>query len=426
MSGVQTRSRRSGFGALAMLVPTMSAAAHDGQPILPHDLAGAWSRDPWVIALLAVSLGLYVAGARRMHARAHRPLGGLRRRALLFAAGWLILALSLLSPLHALGGALLSAHMVQHELLLLVATPLLVLGQPVGPMLWAMSPSWRRKLGQVARRSTVRGVWRVTTRPLAAALIHGVAIWLWHAPVLYEAGLRSEGMHALQHLAFIGTAVLFWWAALGGRRRQSGEVLVALFVTALHTGALGALLAFGESLWYPAYAATTGPWGLSPLADQQLAGLIMWIPGGAVYLVVALSVIGRWLATPRPAARGLARAVAALLVLAASGCRGGLDDDHDMRVAGGDPERGRIAISQYGCPTCHVIPGIKGATGTVGPPLTGMASRAYIAGVITNTPENMVRWIVDPPRVDSLTAMPALGVSDSLARHIAEYLYTLR
>ena len=415
------------MGCIAALAPTASARAHDGQPIVPHDLAGAWSTEPWTITLLAISLALYWAGARRMAAGVRRPSPGIRRRGVLFAAGWLVLAVSLLSPLHALGGVLLSAHMVPHELLMLVATPLLVLGRPIGPALWAIPPSWRRGAGGAARRPAIRRVWQGITRPLMAALIHGIAIWLWHAPVLYEAGLRSEAMHALQHAAFIGTAILFWWAALKGRRRLSGEVLVALFITALHTGALGALLTFAESLWYPAYAATTGPWGLSPLSDQQLAGLIMWIPGGAVYLAVGLSVIGRWLGAAQPASRrGLASAVAAAGVLMLGGCRGGLDDDHDMRVAGGDPERGKIAISQYGCPTCHVIPGIAGAKGTIGPPLTGMASRAYIGGVLTNTPENMIRWIVDPPRIDSLTAMPALGISDSLARHIAEYLYTLR
>ena len=415
------------LAAVALLVPVARAGAHEGRPIAPHDLAGAWSFEPWTLVVLLLSLVLYAAGVHRMWKRARRPWVGISRRAALFAVGWLILALSLLSPLHALGGALLSGHMVQHELLLLVATPLLVLGRPLAPVVWSLPRPWRRPVGQVGRNADVRRFWRAITRPLVAALIHGIAIWLWHAPALYIASLRSEPMHALQHVAFVGTACLFWWAALSGHRRQSGEVLVALFVSALHTGALGALLTFGEALWYPPYAATTGPWGLSPLADQQLAGLIMWIPGGAVYLVVALAVMARWLGAPRGSSpHRFAGAVAATLLIIVAGCRGGLDDNDDMRVAGGDPERGRIAIAEYGCPACHVIPGVAGATGTIGPPLTGMATRAYIAGVLTNTPENMIRWIVDPPRVDSLTAMPALGVSDSLARHMAEYLYTLR
>ncbi len=95
-------------------------------------------------------------------------------------------------------------------------------------------------------------------------------------------------------------------------------------------------------------------------------------------------------------------------------------------MTNGNPQRGQAAIARYGCATCHTIPGIQGADALVGPPLTRVASRSYIAGVLPNTPENMIRWIENPPRVDSLTAMPNLGVSDADARDIAGYLYTLR
>ncbi|PYS45556.1 MAG: cytochrome C [Acidobacteria bacterium] len=95
-------------------------------------------------------------------------------------------------------------------------------------------------------------------------------------------------------------------------------------------------------------------------------------------------------------------------------------------MTGGDPTRGRTAISRYGCATCHTIPGIRGADALVGPPLTQMASRSYIAGVLPNTPDNMIRWIENPPQVDHLTVMPNLGVSERDARDIAGYLYTLK
>ena len=103
--------------------------------------------------------------------------------------------------------------------------------------------------------------------------------------------------------------------------------------------------------------------------------------------------------------------------------------DGDAAVAnsiGGDPARGRAMLRKYGCQSCHSIPGVAGANGLVGPPLGGIASRAYIAGVLPNTPENMLRWIEDPKGVDSLTAMPNTGVTDADARHITAYLYTLR
>jgi cytochrome c len=118
-----------------------------------------------------------------------------------------------------------------------------------------------------------------------------------------------------------------------------------------------------------------------------------------------------------------------LAVLALVGCgrSGALSDEEAARLTdGGDAARGRIAIRQYGCGACHTVPGVPGANGLVGPPLAGVGGRAYIAGVLTNTPQHMVRWIVNPRGVDSLTAMPATGVSEREARDIASYLYTRR
>jgi cytochrome c2 len=114
-------------------------------------------------------------------------------------------------------------------------------------------------------------------------------------------------------------------------------------------------------------------------------------------------------------------------LVGAVACSAPGDDDAAMANAiGGDPERGRAMLRKYGCQSCHSIPGVVGANGLVGPPLGGVASRSYIAGVLPNTPENMMRWIQDPKGVDSLTAMPTLGVTDADARHITAYLYTLR
>jgi cytochrome c len=119
---------------------------------------------------------------------------------------------------------------------------------------------------------------------------------------------------------------------------------------------------------------------------------------------------------------------AALLLLLVAACGGAGDGEHAAAemTGGGDPARGRAAIERYGCGTCHTIPGVRGADALVGPPLSQVASRAYVGGVLTNSPENMMRWIRDPRAVDGLTAMPTLGVSDQDARDIASYLYTLK
>ena len=122
------------------------------------------------------------------------------------------------------------------------------------------------------------------------------------------------------------------------------------------------------------------------------------------------------------------RLLAAALLLTFAACGGASDAEHAAAemTGGGDPARGRAAIERYGCGTCHTIPGVRGADALVGPPLSQVASRSYVGGVLTNSPENMMRWIRDPRAVDPLTAMPALGVTDRDARDIASYLYTLK
>ncbi|HEX2091155.1 MAG TPA: c-type cytochrome [Longimicrobiaceae bacterium] len=122
------------------------------------------------------------------------------------------------------------------------------------------------------------------------------------------------------------------------------------------------------------------------------------------------------------------RTLLVLGALALPGCGLGADERSAEQAAlltGGDPGRGRALIRARGCNTCHTVPGVPGADATVGPPLAGIAGRMYIAGVLTNTPGNLVRWIQDPPSVDSLTAMPNVGLTEAEARDIAAYLYSL-
>src|SRR5829696_2773750 len=153
--------------------------AHDAHPLAPHDVWTAWSWEPGVVVLLLVSGYLYVNGLRALWRTAGKGHGIRRWEAAAFAGGWLSLAAALISPLHRLGGALFSAHMAQHELLMVVAAPLLVLGRPLVPWLWALPASWRRAAGAAARRPAVRGAWGAITAPLAATVVHGGAIWAW-------------------------------------------------------------------------------------------------------------------------------------------------------------------------------------------------------------------------------------------------------
>jgi putative membrane protein len=282
----------------ATLLPALAARAHHpaGQPLPGWD---AWTFEPWVVALLAASALLYGIGLARLWRRAGRGRGIARGRALRFAAGWATLAAALVSPVDALGGALFSAHMVQHELLMVVAAPLLVTARPLEAWAWALAPRWRRLAGNLFHTRGWLAAWRVLVDPLGAWLIHAVALWAWHIPPLFGAALESEAVHALQHASFLAAALCFWWSVLALPAR-SGAGLASVFTTMLHTGALGALLTFAPAPWYAHYA-DTAAYGLSALADQQLGGLVMWVPGGLAYLAAGLAIAARWLA-PRTAA----------------------------------------------------------------------------------------------------------------------------
>ncbi|MER9140870.1 cytochrome c oxidase assembly protein [Mesorhizobium sp. M0830] len=251
---------------------------------------------PITLPLAAVAL-IYAGGALRLWRRSDRGRFLRVRQALLFAAGWIALAAALVSPIHALGERVFTAHMIEHELLMAVAAPLLVASLPAAAMMWALPVSLRRPFGHAGHASVVQAAWAAISRPLAATLLHGVAIWLWHVPALFHAALERGFFHYAQHASFLGTGLLFWWALLPrhGREQAYGSAVMHLFLTSLHTGLLGVLLLVSPRLWYPANATGAEIWGLSPLEDQQLAGLIMWVPAGLVYGGAALLLAGLWI-----------------------------------------------------------------------------------------------------------------------------------
>ena len=414
---------------------------HAGQPLAPHDLWRAWSFEPGVVIALGLTSVVYARGVREALSRARRSRALLEREVAFFWSGLAILTLALISPLHSAGSVLFSAHMIQHEILMGLAAPLLVLGKPAVPIIWGLPESMRSPVGLAFSARTPKAIWSLLTRPFVAFLIHAAAIWIWHAPQLYGASVTSEAVHALQHASFLLTALLFWWSVFHSRRhgRVQGDAVIYLFLTAIHTTLLGALLSMADTPLYPVYRdVLTKPWGFSALEDQQLGGLIMWVPGGVVYLAAALylmlkliresaaRVAERDAVRRTPLVSAAVRTVAVILVAALTyGCT-----NHDTQWAaemtGGTPSRGRETIRNYGCQSCHTIPGVTGATALVGPPLGGIASRSYIAGVLSNTPAHMIEWLRNPPGIDSKTAMPNMNVTERDARDIAAYLYTLK
>lgn len=273
------------------------AHAHVESQVPNHHLWTSWSTEWWLWLLIGTSGWLYARGVRKLWRASAVDAGITRVQAGAFAAGWLVLVAALLSPLDALGGALFSAHMVQHELLMIVAAPLLILGHPLGPWIWALPPSWRKPAADLCRQAGLQTSVRWLTRPLVASIVSTLALWAWHIPALFSAALRSEWIHAAQHSSFFVSSLLLWWALFARRtaRLSYGAGILYVFVAGVQGSLLGALLTFAGAPWYRPYAGTTEAFGITPLADQQLGGLIMWVPGGLVYLVIALVLMGVWL-----------------------------------------------------------------------------------------------------------------------------------
>jgi putative membrane protein len=218
------------------------------------------------ISVLGAAAGFYFFGVKNLWNKAGRWRGIQLVNLLCFSIGWLVVAIALLSPLHHLAERLLSAHMVQHELLMVVAAPLLVLGRPIEAFSWVLPLR----------------IPKILSDPLFAWALHAVAVWIWHVPALFETALENEWVHLAQHSSFFLSAAVFWWSVFSSRNLGS---VFSLFTTMLYTGALGALMTLSRASWYPGYA----------LEDQQLAGLVMWIPAGTVYPIAALWLVSRTL-----------------------------------------------------------------------------------------------------------------------------------
>jgi putative membrane protein len=276
--------------------PHVTTFALPGAPLTPGEWWRAWTPEPAVLLALALLATAYYRGLRRLWRAGPRAMTG--RQVVAFAAGLATVVLALVSPLDTLAGALFAGHMAQHMLLIMVAAPLLVLGAPGLPLLLVLPPAWRRRLVRIGRHPLATAGWRLLSYPAVAWAVHVGALWLWHLPGPYQAALASDLVHAAEHGSFLGTAMLFWWVVLAADRRRRlapGFAALYLFAAALQGSALGALLVLSPAPLYPLQAIGSASFGLSPLADQQVAGLVMWIPADLVYLGSAATLFMRWL-----------------------------------------------------------------------------------------------------------------------------------
>jgi cytochrome c oxidase assembly factor CtaG len=244
---------------------------------------------PW---LLALTSALYAAGVVRVWRAAGAGRGVTMPQAAAFTAACVSLVVALYSPLAEWSEHSFAAHMVQHELLMIVAAPLMAWSAFGVAIAWATGASRR------ALRLVNRGGHHVRFPGAAlACLVHAAALWIWHAPRLFDTALAHQDIHALQHLSFFATGTWFWWSLSHSSfgRLGFGPAVVYLFATTVQSGALGALLVVSPRILYPPQTAGGAAFGFSALQDQQLAGLLMWVPASLIFVAAGLLYLAGWL-----------------------------------------------------------------------------------------------------------------------------------
>jgi cytochrome c oxidase assembly factor CtaG len=227
--------------------------------------------------------------------RAYESRTAIAWRAAAYGMGWITLAGALVSPLHWLGEHLFTFHMIEHEILMAISAPMIVVARPVGAIVWGLPGRLRHSIGRMMKSGVAQAGWEWISRGTTTTTLHAIAIWAWHAPVLFDAAVTNVALHRLQHLSFFATAVLFWWSVLW--RSDRGVAAWHLFLTMLHSSILGALMALAPHVLYVAQTRTAEAWGLTSLEDQQLAGMVMWIPAGTIYAGAALALLTLWIST---------------------------------------------------------------------------------------------------------------------------------
>jgi len=243
------------------------------RPAAAHGLFDAHLSERLPLLLTALLLGgawlLYLLGSRRVPPR--------RSEAAWFHGAMLICAYAVFGPIDDWAETSTSLHMTQHMLFIVVIAPLWALARPL--------PQWRSITGRLGQPLWT-AILRAGRYPTALAMLHGAIIWIWHTPRLYLLALDNLWWHAFEHACFLFSGWLFWWSVLRANPKQVPQALMALLLTLMHTGLLGALLTFGTTSFYGEHR---------DVQDQQLAGLIMWVPGGLVYLAAGAWIAWRWL-----------------------------------------------------------------------------------------------------------------------------------
>ncbi len=261
----------------------------------------AWHFDEVVALNVGVCTLLYVLGIRNAWRQAGIGRIVSRLRFASFLAGMAMILIALLSPLDTISNDLSWVHMIQHMVLMVVAAPLTVFGAPGIVFTWAIPKRSRKRVARIFASNgpgPIAMFQRWLWNPIVVWLLHAGGLWLWHLPRLYQHALVDPFVHDFEHLTFFIVACLFWRVVLDPRRQRSiepGLGVLYLFTTSIHAMFLGVLMALSPTVWYPIYAGRTQRWGYTVLEDQQLAGVIMWMPACMIYAVVAVFLFVHWM-----------------------------------------------------------------------------------------------------------------------------------
>ena len=259
----------------------------------------AWEWRPGVALVLAILATVYCTGWWRLRRRS----GGARaERLILYLTGLALLVLALFSPLDTFAPRLFTLHMIQHELLTIVAPPLLLLANPLPVALWALPRRLRHGLGRLlSRGAVVRKVLRGLTRMPVTWVLYMVILWGWHLPVAYEAALREEVLHNFQHLSFFTGGLLFWWPLINPAPRVHGHVPYGFRIVYTIAAAVPTMLPvmsialFAREVFYPHYLTVPRLWGMSALEDQTTGWVLMGLVEGLIYMAALLLLVDRML-----------------------------------------------------------------------------------------------------------------------------------
>lgn len=288
-------SSYTAFYPLLIFLLPQTICAHEFERSFRGEWWLAWNFDFWILFQLSIVAYLYRQGVHKLWQRIGFGRGIKSWQYRCFWLGMAILLLALVSPIDTISQELAYIHMIQHTLMMLLAAPLLVLAAPELALLCALANRLRQKLWRCRQyfqkqRWPVALLWHSTF----IWLFHAIILWIWHLPILYVAALRFDFIHYLQHLSFFLAACFFWrmlFEPIKRIRNNQGLAILYLFTTSLHAAALGVFMALASEPWYIDYTLSAPRWGLSALEDQQLAGLIMWMPACLLYAFAAAIVL---------------------------------------------------------------------------------------------------------------------------------------